>query len=507
MDKGIIKKLNTSELKGWEGQEGMDVYPVTSTDAVFDSSNKSLTDILEDLGTNSTGVPVTVSTKLLQVYKTATAQPVMPSGGSYDFTSKTFTAPDGWHSSSEGLDNPIWMSYGSAASNNDSIAWSVPVCISGSTVSTTTVKAYVAVVYKNAATKPDTPTGGSYDFSSKTLTPPDGWSKDSEVAVNEETWCSIGAFYSDGRDVVWSEPSKTAQANVSISAAQIETIAGKISLTANELSYIVDNVKLTASQLEYIASNMTLTSDQLKIISNSVDITGTLNTTDLTINGGASQFNADGSGYVASKAVQWDSDGNTTYTGVFTAGTGATVITMSASDGSGYLKLGDYMELSYGTSSTFSSSGEQTFQGGKLTLSSTDGTSTVLTSNYLSTSNIRATGMVEGCFRPHIAYINDDTTVGLSSSGKLTIDGTECEYGTVFVCSNSSSKAITLPQGTDLEAFYLAYYKFIILDAAIVFTVTNLKYKGSTVNSYTSGSDGVVLTFYNCGAYWGMEIG
>ena len=46
------------------------------------------------------------------------------------------------------------------------------------------------------------------------------------------------------------------------------------------------------------------------MVANKVDIVGSLNTTDLTINGGKSRFNADGSGYVANQNINWDKDGN-----------------------------------------------------------------------------------------------------------------------------------------------------------------------------------------------------
>ena len=37
-----------------------------------------------------------VSTALLTVYQTSTAQPTTPTGGSYDFDTNTLTAPAGW---------------------------------------------------------------------------------------------------------------------------------------------------------------------------------------------------------------------------------------------------------------------------------------------------------------------------------------------------------------------------------------------------------------------------
>lgn len=290
MDKGIIKKLNTHELVGWEDEALMDVYPITATSAVYDEdTNKSLADILKDLksgsgsggsGSGGSGGANPIKTKLLQIYMSSDTMPVTPTGGSYSFTDDTLTVPTGWSGSPDGLASPIWMSYGSVTSNVDGITWSVPVCISGSVVDGILKRCYVAIVYRTMETQPETPTGGSYDFDSGTFIPPDGWSANaSKTTTNAEQWCSIRAFYNDDTETSWSTPCKAAEANVTLTAAQLETIAGKIKLTTNDFDMIAGKINLNSDQIDTIAKAVTLTTDDLRVIAANT----TLSSTDLAV--------------------------------------------------------------------------------------------------------------------------------------------------------------------------------------------------------------------------------
>lgn len=329
---GIIKKLKLHELLGWSGEDNHDVYPVTSTSAVYDKDNKSLDTLLEEMRKGYQEVQSStignVRTKGVKVYRSSLSDPKPPTGGRYDFQTGLLDPPEGWQADMEGLATPVWLSLGTAISNMDGIVWSTPVCVMGNPGSSQLRQCYVAIVYRNSAVKPPTPIGGSYDFGSRTFTPPEGWSTDGQIAVNEETWCSIKAFYSDGVDNDWSEPGRTAQANVNLTASQINTIAGKISVTANQLDYIASHMTLNAKQLETIAKTVTITSDMLNIIadridvSGSLDIEGSLNASDLVINGGNSRFNKDGSGYVANNNISWDTNGNLKVSGEVNATSG-----------------------------------------------------------------------------------------------------------------------------------------------------------------------------------------
>lgn len=76
---GKIKKILENELIG--GTQSTDVYPVTSTKAVYDSSNKSLEDILKPLTENATFAGVA----------TPTTNPGVPDGPVFYFASQSGT--------------------------------------------------------------------------------------------------------------------------------------------------------------------------------------------------------------------------------------------------------------------------------------------------------------------------------------------------------------------------------------------------------------------------------
>lgn len=305
MDKGIIKKLNTHELVGWEDEPLMDVYPITAISAVYDENNKSLADILKELrggsGSGSdSGSANPIKTKFLQIYKSSSTQPVTPSGGAYSFDDGTLTIPDGWVGSSEGLASPIWSSYGSATSNVDGIIWSVPVCISGSVTEGILKRCYVAIVYKSSEIQPATPIGGSYDFGSNSFSPPDGWSTNADkTTTNAEQWCSIRAFYNDGTETTWSTPCRAAEANVTLTAAQLEVIADKVKLTTNDLDVIAGKINLNADQIEAVAKAVTLTTDELKVIANNT----TLSATELAVIAQNVDFTAENLNTIAEKVT------------------------------------------------------------------------------------------------------------------------------------------------------------------------------------------------------------
>lgn len=310
---GIIKKIKLGELVGWDTSNTMDVYPVTSTSAVFNKNNKSLDDLLDSLEDWSEFSKLKQA--VCRIYKSSSVKPSTPTDGSYDFNSSTLTPPTGWAISGDSLEDPVWMCIGTALSNTDVIEWSVPTCISGAPAFSVHIQCYVAVIYKNSPEVPATPTGGSYDFSSKILTAPDGWSKDGEIPVNEDTYCSIRAFYSDNTETEWSEPSKQALGVVTLTGTQLEAIADNIEITANELRYIAKNVSLSADELQTVANYITLTTDQLEVVADNVDISGSLSAKDITLGGGTSTFSADGSGSLASDKITWATDGSGTLAG------------------------------------------------------------------------------------------------------------------------------------------------------------------------------------------------
>lgn len=437
---GVIKKLNLHELAGYANKSNMEVYPITSTSAVYDENNNSLTDIISDLRRGGLGSGI--RSKLLQAYITSASQPEAPSGGTYNFVTGIFNPPTGWKDSSAGLDYPIWVSYGTAINTSDSISWSSPVCIARNAASQGGVKAYVAIIYKNSADTPATPTGGSYDFDKGVLTLPDGWSKNTDIPVDEETWCSIRAFYTDSTITSWSEPVKVPQSKISLTAADIEAVAANMSFTATQLNYIVEHMELNADIINAVASKMTLTADQLKIVADNVDITGTLNTSDLTINNDKSYFGSDGSGYLAGGNIQWDKEGSTTINGKITATSGSIAGFKIEGDGltNAGFKSDAYMILRNDTKGTYVGMGENIAPAGA---------NINTTANFQNLNSIDSTGKINVA-----AYLNaQNSSIGnyaFFGTGNGVLDGNIVGYKLTTFTPTSSNNVIPMTGGNKI---------------------------------------------------------
>lgn len=89
----------------------------------------------------------------------------------------------------------------------------------------------------------------------------------------------------------------------------IKAIANNIDFNSNAFKSIVTNA--TNGKVSAIMQSL----DYIALIADKVDIVGSLNTTDLTINGNKSLFRADGSGYVANGNINWNSNGDTNFIG------------------------------------------------------------------------------------------------------------------------------------------------------------------------------------------------
>jgi len=120
----------------------------------------------------------------LTIYRRATSTPSTPSGGSYNFDTNVCTAPTNWSSTIPGGTNPIYACIGLASivgtsGTDSSIPWGSPEVIVQNGVDGDTGAAgksvFQATVFKRAASAPGTPTGGSYNFTANTLTPPSTW--------------------------------------------------------------------------------------------------------------------------------------------------------------------------------------------------------------------------------------------------------------------------------------------------------------------------------------------
>ena len=111
-------------------------------------------------------------------------------------------------------------------------------------ITTETIKPVYKQIYKQSKSKPITPTGGEYDFSTGILTVPDGWSSKSDFTEKENVWMSYNTFFSDNTSVGWSEPIKLVDYDKIFSDIKQETtdLYDKIiEDTTSDLNNIINN--------------------------------------------------------------------------------------------------------------------------------------------------------------------------------------------------------------------------------------------------------------------------
>ena len=159
------------------------------------------------------------------VFKSSTTKPSKPTGTMS--ASNPTNYPSGW-GTPDGLSTPIWMSYTIVGTNVTYVSWTDPICLSGSG-STGNSSSKLFTVFANIdkdIASPNTPTGGTWDTTSNTLsglvtsTATDGsevvWYSTYETLSDMTVWVSSAVFASDGTICGgWSEPFKLGSANSS----------------------------------------------------------------------------------------------------------------------------------------------------------------------------------------------------------------------------------------------------------------------------------------------------
>jgi hypothetical protein len=154
----------------------------------------------------------------LMIFRRASTPPATPIGGSYEFGVNTLTPPTNWSVSPPAGADPLYTSLASASivgqtGTDSNLTWSDPevFAVDGSAGRST----YQAAIYRRAASQPATPSGGSFNFGTNTLTPPSGWSIDvpngtDPVWVCRELFSVIGDTGTDSAGS-WSTPTKFAE--------------------------------------------------------------------------------------------------------------------------------------------------------------------------------------------------------------------------------------------------------------------------------------------------------
>lgn len=110
------------------------------------------------------------------IYISSQSKPETPTGGSYNFDSKVFTAPTGWSTSITGLSTPIWFSTGTVFSDNtETPSWSEPCMYFDHDMVDIEHHTRNVAVYLTTSSnvlQAGTPYGGTYDWTNDTWTTP-----------------------------------------------------------------------------------------------------------------------------------------------------------------------------------------------------------------------------------------------------------------------------------------------------------------------------------------------
>lgn len=274
--------------------------------------------------TGGSGSSILQRAKILTIYTSSVENPGIPSGGSYDFNTENFEAPNNWQTEDNFPEGSVvWMSIGTIYQGDENIDWSEPIRISGGAGSSIIRRSKVLSIYKASPTAPLPPSGGSYDFNTNTLTPPNEWTEDSSSFEDEEViWLSIGNVVQGDNVINWSNPLRitpgVGSANITVvfvAAIYIESETkpntptggsynfetkeltppagwSKDALTGNNAWFSARvfykngtetawsepkpaasaDVTLTAANLEVIAQHVKLTSNELDIIAGKVNL-------------------------------------------------------------------------------------------------------------------------------------------------------------------------------------------------------------------------------------------
>lgn len=114
-------------------------------------------------------------------------------------------------------------------------------------ISNANIKSIYKQIYKQSKSKPITPTGGEYDFSTDLLIVPEGWSSKNDFTEKEDIWMSYNSFFSDNTSVGWSEPIKLVDYDKIFSELKQETteLYNKIIEDATlDLNNIINNANI-----------------------------------------------------------------------------------------------------------------------------------------------------------------------------------------------------------------------------------------------------------------------
>jgi hypothetical protein len=138
------------------------------------------------------------------VFKRSATQPATPA--------PSVGTPATWYTDVNSVPagtDPIWSSVGTNTGTGTNYVWQTPVLIEGQN-GTDGLSVAEVLIYLRSSTAPATPTGGSYDFSTQTLTPPAGWSSGipagTDPVYTSRAVASVQGTTGTDTTLTWSSP-------------------------------------------------------------------------------------------------------------------------------------------------------------------------------------------------------------------------------------------------------------------------------------------------------------
>ena len=149
------------------------------------------------------------------VFRRAASQPATPSTGSFNFSNGVITPPADWSTSIPSGNLPVWMSFAVVRTEilNATVnitTWSSPALVFQD--GDDGVSSIQLTIYRRQGTTPTTPSGGSYNFDTRSLTAPSGWSytapEGDDILWASSTIASIQGPSGVDSSLTWTAPSK-----------------------------------------------------------------------------------------------------------------------------------------------------------------------------------------------------------------------------------------------------------------------------------------------------------
>lgn len=156
------------------------------------------------------------------VFQRSASAPPAPSGGSFNFGTNTLVPPSGWYLDVPAGSDPVYgtrflFSIIGDTGSQTAGTWATPFQIAEDGIDgldgidgADGLSIFQASIFRRATSAPATPTGGSYNFGTNTLTPPSGWSAAVPAGTDpiyiSTTLASVQGVTGIDSSLVWETP-------------------------------------------------------------------------------------------------------------------------------------------------------------------------------------------------------------------------------------------------------------------------------------------------------------